>query len=249
MIFVGSAAVTFVMLYLIAMAIMDRRAKLPRRKDDSTAAGRRQHPLGPAALTPSVVLSLGLWPRCARHRRADRRQSAPAIPGSIAGEIAGLLLCRYPEQRCRRGSIEFIRKEAPAATGGSRADAARTHRRGQRHQGEEELKPTAQARLGVAERSRHHLRDRYSGGLAHRRRRMVAGGLFRAAAALDGETDRRRARPEGRRHPHRQRARPQHHRERSPTCAWSTGKASASISCWFYSPNTFAARRIRISQR
>ena len=58
-IFVASAAVTFVMLYLIAMAIMWIAAKLPRARSTALRlAVANIH--RPGALTPSVVLSLGL---------------------------------------------------------------------------------------------------------------------------------------------------------------------------------------------
>ena len=59
MIFVGSAAVTFAMLYLIAMGIMWIAARLPRAKTTALRlAVANIH--RPGALTPSVVLSLGL---------------------------------------------------------------------------------------------------------------------------------------------------------------------------------------------
>ena len=46
-----------------------------------------------------------------------------------------------------------------------------------------------------------------------------------------------------------QRARPQHRRRASPTCAASTGRASASISCWCSRPAPSPARRTPISPR
>lgn len=59
MIFVCSAAVTFAMLYLIAMGIMWIAARLPRAKTTALRlAVANIH--RPGALTPSVVLSLGL---------------------------------------------------------------------------------------------------------------------------------------------------------------------------------------------
>ena len=46
-----------------------------------------------------------------------------------------------------------------------------------------------------------------------------------------------------------QRARPQHRRRASPTCAPSTGKSSASISCWCSRPAPSPARRTPTSPR
>ena len=57
--------------------------------------------------------------------------------------------------------------------------------------------------------------------------------------------DRRRARPQGRRSDRRQRARPQHHRAHRQPAHASTGRASASISCWCSRPAPSPARRTR----
>ena len=60
--------------------------------------------------------------------------------------------------------------------------------------------------------------------------------------------DRRWARPEDRRPGRRQRARPQHHGDARQHCARSTGKSSASISCWSIRRAHSAARRTPISR-
>ena len=67
----------------------------------------------PGALTPSVVLSLGLGLDAARHAGADRRQPAPRDRRQPAGAGAELLLRRYPEHAMSTPSRSSWPSQAP----------------------------------------------------------------------------------------------------------------------------------------
>ena len=84
-------------------------------------------------------------------------------------------------------------------------------------------------------------------GVAHRRRRMVAGRLPRPAAGLVRRRAGARHGAQGRRHADRQPARPRDHRRRSPICARSNGRGSASISRSCSRPARSKRRRRPIS--
>ncbi len=112
--FVVSAAVTFVMLYLIAMAIMWIAAKLPRAKMTALRlAVANIH--RPGALTPSVVLSLGLGlavlvivVQIDGNLRRQFQQTLPdKSPAFFFVDIQNNDAERFDQ---------FIRKEAPDAT-------------------------------------------------------------------------------------------------------------------------------------
>ena len=82
----------------------------------------------------------------------------------------------------------------------------------------------------------------------HRRRQMVGQELRRAAGGFVREARRRRARPQGRRRSPSTCSAATSPR-RSPICAGSIGKASASISSWCFRRARFTARRTRVWQR
>ncbi len=136
----------------------------------------------PGALTPSVVLSLGLGLTLlvtlalidGNLQAADRRQPA--------GARAELLLRRHPEHR-GRGFRRLHREGGADGQADARADAARPHHRAQRRR-RAEGQGAAGRRLGAARRPRHHLCREAARERDARRRRVVAGGLFRRAAGL-----------------------------------------------------------------
>ena len=202
----------------------------------------------PGALTPTIVLSLGLGlallvtviqidGNLRRQFMAALPERAPSfyfvdIQSADADRFDAFIRERVPQAKLER--VPMLRGRIVAANDIKAED----------------LKVHAQRRLGAAKRPRHHLRRascRTARGLP--RGDWWGAGLPGAAAGLDGEEDRRRPQPQDRRPDHRQRARPQHHRARSPTCAASTGRASASISCWCSRPARSPARRTPTSPR
>ena len=206
-IFVASAAVTFVMLRLVAALIMWGAAKLPRaRMTALRLAIANIH--RPGALTPSVVLSLGLGlavlvivVQIDGNLRRQFQQSLPDkspafffvdIQNSEAPQFDAFIHKAAPDASVDR--VPMLRGRIVSANGDPRG----------------RIETFAAGGLGAAKRSRRDLCGDHPVGLADRGRRMVADGLFRAAAALDGEADRGRPWAEGRRHADRQRARPQH---------------------------------------
>ena len=138
------------------------------------AAGDRQHL--PARRADALGRDVAR-PRArgAGHDHPDRRQSAPAIPGGVAGESTLVLLHRHSDRRCR--PLRRLPQESGAAIDGrGRADAARTHRRRPRRQGRR-AQAVAGFRMGAAERPRPDLYQRSPEGLEGRRGRMVERGL------------------------------------------------------------------------
>lgn len=141
-IFVGSAAVTFVMLYFIAMAIMWIAAKLPRAKMTALRlAVANIH--RPGALTPSVVLSLGLG--------LAVLVIVVQIDGNLRRQFQQTLPDRSPafffvdiQNNDTERFDQFIRKEAPEATV-DRVPMLRGRITAANGIKAEELKPTAQA--------------------------------------------------------------------------------------------------------
>ncbi len=111
-IFVGAAAVVFVALRLVAMLMMAIARRLPRTRSTLLRlAIANIH--RPGALTPSVVLSLGLGLSLAGHGDRDRRQSASPVHGGAAGKGAVVLLPRHPVGR--RRPLRRLRARACAA--------------------------------------------------------------------------------------------------------------------------------------
>ena len=134
-------------------------AKLPRSKITALRlAVANIH--RPGALTPSVVLSLGLGLAVlvivVQIDGNLRRQ----FQAGLARTLAGFLLRRHPEQR-RRPLRRFHPQGRAGCDARTRADAARAHRRGERRQGRG-AEADAAGRLGAAERPRHHLYRRTS---------------------------------------------------------------------------------------
>lgn len=141
-IFVASAAVTFVVLYLVAMAIMWIAAKLPRAKSTALRlAVANIH--RPGALTPSVVLSLGLG--------LAVLVIVVQIDGNLRRQFQEALPDRSPafffvdiQNNDATRFDEFIRKEAPNATV-DRVPMLRGRITAANGIKAEDLKPTAQA--------------------------------------------------------------------------------------------------------
>jgi len=195
MIFVAAAAGAFALLRLLAALLMRGARALPHpRSPVLRLALANIH--RPGALTPSIVLSLGLG--------LTLLCTVIAIDSNLRRQF----LAAIPEQA---PSFFFI--DIPAANAGTfDAFIAAQAPGGQRYWGRE---PAAAAGggLGVAERPRHHLRSGFAGRLAPGRRPVVEQRLPGPAAGLFRKKNSRWARVEGRRYGDRQRARPQSHRD------------------------------------
>ena len=132
LIFVGAAIFAFMVLRGVglgrAVACAEGAARRARRAL-RLALGNIHRP---GALTPSVVLSLGLGLTLLVDAGADRRQSAPADCRQPAGARAEFLLRRYPGRGGRWFSPAFSSDQAPDGRADARADAARAHHRAER---------------------------------------------------------------------------------------------------------------------
>ena len=182
----------------------------------------------PGALTPTIVLSLGLGIALLvtvieidgnlRRQFADELPAkAPSfyfldIPADQATRFDAFVRAQAPDAKLEE--VPMLRGRIVAANGIPA----------------EKIKPKEGAAWVLQSDRGITYRGRDPGRLAAGRRQMVGPGLCRAAAALVREEHRRWPRPQARRPGHRQRARPQHHRPHRQSAHASTGRASASIS-------------------
>ena len=180
LIFIGAAVAVFGVLRLTAAGLMAFARVVPRpRVTIARIAIANIH--RPGALTPTVVLSLGLG-LAPGHGTGSRRKSSPAVRGGAAGQGTLLLFHRYPldpgHALCRfhprRGA------DGAARTGSDVAWAHRQRARGRRRRSHAQ----AGCRLGTAKRPRHYLYGRDAGRLAARGWAMVGRGLFRTAGGV-----------------------------------------------------------------
>ena len=112
-IFVGAAAAVFLTLQLVAMLIMAIARRIPRPRFALlrlVLANIHR----PGALTPSVVLSLGVGLALLVTLLADRRQSAPPVRRGAARQGAVGVLRRHPG--CRRRALRRLRQTARRRT-------------------------------------------------------------------------------------------------------------------------------------
>ena len=207
-VFVASSVVVFALLRGIAGALMALARRLPR-----TAFTMLRLAIAnihrPGALTPSVVLSLGLGLAVlVTITQIDgnlRRQFLAALPERAPSfyfiDIPSAEADRFAHS-CKQTAPQSTVEDVPMLRG--RIVAARGVKA-------EDLEPVDRRRMGAAERPRPDLYRRNPEGLEGGRRRMVGAGLRRPAAGLDRKEDRRRARPQDRRPDRRQRARPRYH--------------------------------------
>ena len=194
-VFVASSIAVFALLRAIAAGLMALARRLPRSRITMLRlAIANIH--RPGALTPSVVLSLGLGLAVlVTITQIDgnlRRQFLAALPDR-APSFYFIDIPSTEVQPLRR----FPQTSGAGFDTGRRADAARAHRRGPRRQGRGSPSDRRQ-RMGAAERPRPDLYRGNPQGLEDRRGRMVGRRLFRPAAGLDGKEDRRRAETEDR---------------------------------------------------
>ena len=213
---------------------------------DRAAAGDREYPPPRRADVERRDVARARA-RAARDRDRGRRQSAPPVHRGAAGTGAVVLLPGHPVRR--RRTLRRLHPRARARRDArSGADDARPHRVGQRR-ARRGYPRAREPELGAAERPRHHLFRHHPGGLARDRGRVVAARLFRSAAGFVRAARGGRARAQDRRQRRGQRAPDATSRRASPTCARSTGRASASTSRWCSRPPACAARRTPSSPR
>ena len=113
----------------------------------------------------------------------------------------------------------------------------------------EAVKAERQCRLGVGRRPRRDLRRKAAGRFRDRRRDMVAGRLFRAAAGLDGEGSRATVSGSASATRSSSTCSAAISLRRSRICGKSIGAASRSISCWSIRPTRSRARLHRTRLR
>ena len=170
-VFVVSAIVVFVLLRGVAAVLMALARRLPRARIDDAAA--RNHQYLPARRVDAVGRDVAR-PRARRagHDHPDRRQSAAAIPGGVAGARAVVLFHRYSLVRSRPLHRLPASQTAPGSTVEDvpmlrgRIVAARGVKA-------EDLHPSTDSRVGAAKRPRPDLYRRNPEGLEDRRGQMV----------------------------------------------------------------------------
>ena len=244
-VFVASSIVVFALLRGIAAGLMALARRLPRTRITMLRlAIANIH--RPGALTPSVVMSLGLGLAVlVTITQIDgnlRRQFLAALPE----RAPSFYFIDIPTTEAERFGA-FLKQTAPQSTVEDvpmlrgRIVAARGVKA-------EDLKAVDRRRMGAAERPRPDLYRRNPQGLEGGRGRMVGCRLQRPAAGLDREEDRRRARSSRSATRSSSTCSAAISRPPSAICAPWTGKASASISCWCSRPTPSRARRTPISR-
>ena len=226
--FIAAAALSFVLLRLVALAIMAlaRRMPRPRRTAPRLALANI---FRPGALTPSLVLSLGLGitllvtlalidTNLSRQLRQSLPERAPSfffldIPNAEADTFERFLTEQAPGAQIER---------VPMMRGPARGPAGRARRP---DPGGARTPPGCSTAIAASP-----MRARCRTGS-----KLVDGAWwpadYRGSPLVSFDRRARgRPRPQGRRRDHRQRAGPQRHRPPSPTCARSNGAPSASTS-------------------
>ena len=156
LIFLGAIAFAFVVLRAVSVAGPVDRART-RRTVRSTALRLAIGNIHrPGALTPSVVLSLGLG--------LALLVTLALIDGNLRREVADNIPAKAPNfffvdiQNHEIGPLkDLLHKAGPGGEDRRRADAARADRRAQGHRRDEDEGHPARRSLGAARRPRHHL--------------------------------------------------------------------------------------------
>ena len=173
-VFVASSIAVFALLRGVAAGLMALARRLPRSRITMLRLAIANI-YRPGALTPSVVMSLGLGLAVlVTITQIDgnlRRQFLAALPD----RAPSFYFIDIPTAEADRFGA-FLKADRAAIDGGGRADAARAHRRRPRRQGRR-TQAVAGFRMGAAERPRPDLYRRNPQGLEDRRGRMVGRGL------------------------------------------------------------------------
>ena len=247
-IFVAAAAGVFVTLRLVAMLIMALARSAAARRATRCCGSRSPTSIGPGALTPSVVLSLGLGLALLVTLLADRRQPAPPVRRQRCPSKAPSLFF-LDIQDADAGALRCLRQAARRRTPRSSAcrccAAASSARNGVRA---EELKAPPNAAWVLQSDRGITYADDVPAGSRVVAGRVVATGLSGPAAGLVREQDRRGARPQDRRSGRRQRARPQHHGDARQPARGRLAVARHQFRHGVFARQPSAARRIPISR-
>ena len=227
-------------------ALMALARRLPRAPHHHAAAGDRQHPparradavggdvarprargAGHRSPRSTAICAGSSWRRC---RSARRRSISSTFPTTEADRFGAFL-----KQTAPRSTVEDV----PMLRG---RIVARPRRQGRRPQALADAEWVLQSDRGLTYTGEVPSGSKvvegewwgadYNGPPLVSIEKKIADGL--------GLEDRRRDR--------RQRARPRYPGHASPICAPSTGRASASISCWCSRPTPSRARRTPISR-
>ena len=245
-VFVASSIVVFALLRGIAAALMALARRLPRTRITMLRlAIANIH--RPGALTPSVVMSLGLGlavlvtitqidGNLRRQFLAALPDRAPSfyfidIPSTEADRFGAFLKQTAPQSTVE--DVPMLRGRIVAARGVKAEDLKPPTDTEWVLQSDRGLTYTGEIPKGSKIVEGKWWDADYDGPPLVSIEKKIADGL----QAQDRRRDRR------------QRARPRYHRPPSATCARSTGRASASISCWCSPPTPSRARRIPISRR
>ena len=173
-VFVVSSVAVFALLRGVAAGLMALARRMPRSRITMLRLAIANI-YRPGALTPSVVMSLGLGLAVlVTITQIDgnlRRQFLAALPE----KAPSFYFIDIPTADADRFGA-FLKTGRAAIDGGRRADAARTHRRRPRRQGRR-TQAVAGFRVGAAERPRPDLHQRSPEGLEGGRGRMVERGL------------------------------------------------------------------------
>ena len=235
-VYVGTAAAVFVLLRGVAWLVM----ALARRAPHARATSLRMAVANihrPGALTPSIVLSLGLGIALLVTVIEIDGNLTRQFTHEIPAKAPSFYFLDIPSTQADQFTA-FLKTQAPCRQARRRADAARAHRVGERHP-RRQTEARRRRALGAAKRPRRHLRRQGAEGLAGRRRSMVEEGLRRPAARVLRAAHRGWARPEARRAGHRQRARAQHHRPVASLRRVDWQSLSINF-VMVFSPNTFS---------
>ena len=169
-VFVASSIAVFALLRGIAAGLMALARRLPRSRITMLRLAIANI-YRPGALTPSVVMSLGLGLAVlVTITQIDgnlRRQFLAALPD----RAPSFYFIDIPTAEADRFGA-FLKTDRAGVDGRGRADAARAHRRRPRRQGRGP-QALAGCRMGAAERPRPDLYRRNPQGLEDRRGRMV----------------------------------------------------------------------------
>ena len=225
------------MLHLVALLLMAAARRLPHTRVTALRlAIANIH--RPGALTPTIVLSLGLG--------LALLVTVIEIDGNLRRQFMAALPERAPSfyfvdiQSADADRFDaFVRERAPGAQL-ERVPMLRGRIVAANGVKAEDLKPPPSAAWVLQSDRGITYGDEVPAGSRAGRRPVVGAGLSGTAADLVREEDRRRSRAQDRRPGRPSTCSAATSPRPSPTCAPSTGRASASISCWCFRPMRFA---------
>ena len=205
-----ATAAGFVALRLVAFALMRLARTMPHSRHVALRlAVANMH--RPGALTPTVVLSLGLGLALLVTLALIDGNIRAQLARTVPGETPSFFFLDVQSAEASDFATFFAAQGARWANR-ARPDDARADHAGRRHAGRSG-QADREIGLGAPRRPRHHLRRDGAERLDARARPVVAGRLRRQAAGLARARHRRRLGFEDRRRHYGQRVRPRDHRD------------------------------------